>query len=122
MDLQQLDIKTDRRGSLVEAFKLPTDGQVAYINAVPHETRGNHYHLRKTEHFLVVFGAAEFNVRDRDTGNIVKVTTSGGRPMVVSIFANHTHAITATDEGAIIVIWCDEQFDPKDPDTFMEEI
>lgn len=122
MDLQQLDIKSDRRGTLVEAFKLPNDGQVFYINAVPFETRGNHYHLRKTEHFLVVFGSAEFQTRDRDSGNTMKVVVGGERPMTVAIHPNHTHSVMATEEGAIILVWCDEQFNPDDPDTYGEEI
>lgn len=122
MDLQALETKTDWRGSLVEAFKLPNDGQVFYVNAVPGATRGNHYHMRKTEHFLVIFGTAEIHVRDRDTGNVMKLTVSGDRPMLVSIFANHTHNITAQDMGCIFLVWCDEQFNPEDPDTYEEEI
>lgn len=122
MDLKPLDVKTDYRGSLVEAFKLPNDGQVFYVNALPGESRGNHFHMRKTEHFLVIFGVAEMQIKDRDTGNLMKVTTSGDRPMLISVYANHTHNITAGDEGCIFIVWSDEQFNEEDPDTFPEEI
>lgn len=40
MDLKQLEVKTDSRGSLVEAFKFPNDGQLFYIKINPNETRG----------------------------------------------------------------------------------
>lgn len=121
MDLNSLEVKADRRGSLVEAFKLPNDGQVFYVVAEPGETRGNHYHLRKTEHFLVIQGTANVQVRDRSTNNVMNVEVSGGRPMRVSIYPNHTHNISSK-EGCIFLVWCDEQFDEKDPDTYPEEI
>jgi len=122
MDIKPLDMKSDNRGTLVEAFKLPADGQVNYINAMPGEPRGNHYHMRKTECFLTIAGSTEMQVRDRDTGNLMKVISSGDRPMLISIFANHTHTITALEGGAIVLIWVDEPFNPADPDTFPEEI
>lgn len=122
MNLEPLDVKSDWRGMLVEAFKLPNDGQVFYVNAMPGATRGNHYHLRKTEHFLVIFGSAEMEVKDRDTGNLMNVEVSGERPMLISIYANHTHNITAGDGGCIFLVWCDEQYNEEDTDTFPEEI
>lgn len=122
MDLQQLDIKSDTRGTLVEAIRLPNDGQVNYINILPGETRGNHYHMRKTETFLVVMGVAQMMVKDRDTDNLITVTVSGDRPMLVSILANHTHNITALSDGCIVLVWIDEHFNPDDPDTFPEEL
>lgn len=122
MQLEQLEVKKDTRGSLVEAFKFPHDGQAMYIIANPHESRGNHYHLRKTEVFLVIYGSAEITVKDRKTNNVMKVEVNGTQPMSVKIIPNHTHVITATDEGAIILAWVDEQFDPENPDTYQEEV
>jgi len=122
MDLQPLDVKTDSRGSLVEAYKLPTDGQVFYVIAKPGQSRGNHYHLRKTETFLVIYGSAIMSVKDRETGNIMKVEVNGTKPMSIKVIPNHTHSITANSEGAIFLVWADEQFNESDPDTYMEEI
>ena len=122
MDLKPRIVKKDARGSLVEAFKLPHDGQVFYVVANPHETRGNHYHMRKTEHFLVMYGSAKMTVKNRETGDIMSVEASGYKPITITVAPNHTHAITATDEGAIFLVWCDEQFNEDDPDTYPEEI
>lgn len=122
MDLKQLEVKKDSRGSLVEAFKLPNDGQVMYVVANPHETRGNHYHERKTETFLVIYGSATITVKDRITDDVMEVKVSGSKPMSVKVIPNHTHQITASDEGCIFLVWCDEQFNESDPDTFPEEI
>lgn len=122
MDLKQLEVKKDPRGSLVEAFKFPSDGQLFYVIANPNETRGNHYHTRKTERFLVIYGSATITVKNRDTDDVMKVEVSGYKPMAVTISPNHTHSITASDEGAIFLVWVDEQYNEDDPDTVMEEV
>lgn len=122
MKLSLLEVKKDTRGSFIEAFKLPNDGQVSYIIINPNETRGNHYHKRKTEHFLVMYGSATIDSRNRKTGDVMSALVSGFKPMTVTIPPNHTHRITATDDGCICIIWCDEQFNKKDADTFAEEL
>lgn len=122
MKLEKLEVKSDYRGSLVEAFKLPNDGQVFYVMAKPHESRGNHYHLRKTECFLVIWGSAEITVKDRLTGDVMNVETSGQKPLLVTVTPNNTHRLTASDEGAIFLVWADEQFNKDDPDTYPEEV
>lgn len=122
MNLDPLEVKTDRRGSLVEAFKLPSDGQVFYVIAEPGEVRGNHYHMRKTEHFLVVYGSAVMQIKDRTSGNVMNVEVSGQKPMTISVYPNHTHNIVAKDGGAIFMVWCDEQYNESDNDTYPEEI
>jgi UDP-2-acetamido-2,6-beta-L-arabino-hexul-4-ose reductase len=122
MDLKPLRVNKNTSGSFVEAFKLPNDGQISYIIVNPKETRGNHYHERKTEYFLVIYGAATIVSKDRDTGDVMQVVLSGYKPLAVTIPPNHTHYLTATDEGCICLIWCDEQFNEADADTFPEEV
>lgn len=122
MKLEPLDKKEDKRGLLVEAYKFPNDGQVFYVICNPGETRGNHYHLKRTEHFLVIYGSATICVRDRETGNVMKAEVSGSDPMRVTISPPDTHNITATNEGCIFLVWADDIFDPENPDTIMEEI
>lgn len=122
MDLKELKTNVDSRGLLVEAFKLPEDGQIFYVIANPNETRGNHYHTRKTERFLVINGSAEMAVKNRATGDVMKVEVSGFKPMLMTISPEHTHAITAGSDGCVFLVWVDEQFNEEDPDTFPEEI
>ena len=122
MRLDKLEVKSDSRGSLVEAFKFPTDGQLFYVIVKPHESRGNHYHTHKTEHFLVIWGSAIITVKNRETGDVMKVETSGNKPIDVTITPDHTHNIVATDEGCILLVWVSERFDEADPDTFAEEL
>jgi UDP-2-acetamido-2,6-beta-L-arabino-hexul-4-ose reductase len=122
VNLEPLETKSDRRGTLVEAFKLPNDGQIFYVIAKPSETRGNHFHLRKTEHFLVLWGSAQIQAKDRETGTVMKVELGGQNPMTATIAPNTTHNITSSEEGCIFLVWCDEQYNEADSDTYPEEI
>lgn len=122
MELSKLEPKSDSRGTFIETYKLPNDGQVSTLVIRPDERRGEHYHLRKTETFVVMYGSAKMAVKDRETDNVMNVSLSGTNPMSVKVIPNHTHYIEATDEGCIVMIWCDEQFDENDPDTYKEEL
>lgn len=122
MNLERLKVIKDNRGSLIEAFHLPNDGRVFYVIANPNQTRGNHYHKVETEHFLVIYGSATMRVRDRVTDEVMKVEVSGYKPMVISVYPNHTHSITATDEGAIFLVWSDKLYDKNKADTYPEEV
>lgn len=42
--------------------------------------------------------------------------------MLNSIYANHSHNITAGEKGCIFMVWCDEKYDEKDNDTYPEEV
>lgn len=122
MNIEELVTHTDDRGTLVQAYQLPKDGQVFYIHAKPGEMRGQHYHLIKTEHFIVAAGSAIIEVKDRVTNNLMKVELTSQKPMVVTVAPNNTHTITANGEGALILVWSDQNYDSNNPDTFMEEI
>lgn len=119
--LSKPEINQDHRGSLYEAFKLENDGQVFIVTVRPNKTRGNHYHTRKIEKFLVAWGQAEIHSRDRST-NITTITNLVAEdPAVITITPNNTHKITSK-QGCILVCWVSEQFDPDDPDTHAEEV
>lgn len=121
MELKPLEIHKDERGSFIEAFR-PDGGQVSYIVVNPHQSRGDHYHMRKTEVFLVISGSAIMTVRDRESGDVIKVEVNGTKPITMRIVPNNTHSLTATSEGCIVLVWSDELFNEKDPDTYGEEI
>lgn len=121
MKLEPLEVKIDKRGSLVEAFKLPNDGQIFYITVNAGEMRGNHYHLRKHEYFCVIYGSAIISFKDRTTGTVMKVETNGDKPMTLEVVPNNTHNIIS-EHGCMCLVWTNEQFNPDDPDTYAEEL
>ena len=58
-----LTLHSDNRGSLFELIKSQRGGQAFLSTTIPGITRGNHYHTRKVERFLVVAGDAEIRLR-----------------------------------------------------------
>lgn len=121
MELEALEGKTDDRGMLVEAFT-HAGGQVHYIIINPDECRGNHYHTRKNEEFIVVAGSATITVKNRETGDIVNLESNASKPIKALVYPNYTHRIVAGSDGAVVISWNSEVFDPEDTDTYPEEI
>ena len=120
MQLEKLVTNEDDRGMFVEVFKEP--GQVSYIYTEPGYTRGNHYHLRKIEKFVVVGGVMEVKVKDRVKGTEMNVIASSGDPMMITIHPNNTHMLQALDVPSLCMVWCSEAYNEDDPDTYSEEL
>ena len=116
-----LKVHSDARGFLFESVKSLNGGQSFVSSTVPGITRGNHYHSRKVERFLVVSGRAEIRLR-RVLDDAVQVfSVSGDQPAFVDIPTLHTHNITNTGSSELLTLfWTHELFDPENPDTFAE--
>jgi UDP-2-acetamido-2,6-beta-L-arabino-hexul-4-ose reductase len=109
----------DIRGTFVEMLKTSDTGQFSYFTAHPGITRGSHYHHTKTEKFLVIKGRARFGFRNMQSQEIVSLETSGDKPQVVETIPGWTHDITNVgDEEMFVLVWANEIFDRKNPDTY----
>lgn len=118
-----LPLRSDQRGALFEAVKTQMGGQCFLSTTIPGITRGNHYHLRKFERFLVTSGEAIIRIRKLSTDRVIEFPVSGSKPQVVDIPTLHTHSIinTGTDDLTTL-FWSHEIFDPKNPDTYPETV
>ena len=113
----------DDRGSFVEMLKTKSSGQFSFFTAKPGITRGEHYHHTKTEKFLVIVGKAKFKFRHVITNEYFEILTSGESPEVVETIPGWTHDITNIGEGDMVVmLWANEIFDPKKPDTIYKKV
>jgi UDP-2-acetamido-2,6-beta-L-arabino-hexul-4-ose reductase len=113
----------DPRGVFVEMLKTPDSGQFSYFTAKPGVTRGGHYHHTKTEKFLVIKGEALFRFRHLLTDKLIELHTSGSIPEIVDTIPGWAHDISNVGEDELIVmLWANENFDPKTPDTNMFEV
>lgn len=115
---------TDPRGSLVETVRAHgSEGQTFISTTVPGVTRGQHFHLRKAERFVVVGGRARIALRKVLTDEVVTFDVTGESPAIVDMPTLWAHKITNTGEGELTTMfWTNELFDPADTDTFPEEV
>ncbi|MCT8974742.1 NAD-dependent epimerase/dehydratase family protein [Microbaculum marinisediminis] len=110
---------TDQRGTLVEAIREGNGGQVHYSNTHPGFTRGEHFHFRKVERFVVISGEAEIAIRRICGAEIMRFRVSGEKPVYVDMPTLHTHNLTNTGSGDMIAMfWSNELYDPAAPDTY----
>ena len=75
------------------------------------QTRGNHYHLRKTEQYYVISGQLELSVRENGSPLAEVVVVSAGdrvtvRPLVVHSFKSRAYAQ--------VLEFSPDQYDPDD--------
>lgn len=118
-----LDLKSDNRGNLFEAIKSRGTGQVFLSSTKPGITRGNHFHSRKIERFLVLQGAATIRIRRVLHSDVHAFEVSGDAPSFIDMPALHTHSIENTGSDELITLfWTNEFFDPADPDTFADMV
>lgn len=118
-----LTLHTDPRGSLFEAIKSPNGGQTFMSTTHPGVTRGNHFHTRKVERFLVSGGEAEIRLRHLFGTEIQTFRVSGDQPSYVDIPTLHTHNITNVGTSTLLTLfWTNELFDPANPDQVPEPV
>ena len=117
-------VRSDQRGALFETVRVPGgQSQVFFSTTNPGFTRGQHYHRRKVERFLVLRGEAVIRLRRLLTDEIVEFPVSGERPGIVDMPTMWVHSITNTgSEELITLFYADEVFDPDHPDTYPEEV
>jgi UDP-2-acetamido-2,6-beta-L-arabino-hexul-4-ose reductase len=114
---------TDARGSFVEVIRLGIGGQVSFSTTVPGITRGNHYHTRKIERFAVIKGKALIQLRRIGTDEVLDFYLDGAEPAYVDMPIWYTHNIKNIGNEVLYTnFWINEFYDPKDPDTYFEEV
>jgi UDP-2-acetamido-2,6-beta-L-arabino-hexul-4-ose reductase len=119
----RLNQSTDDRGSFVETIKLNSGGQVSFSTTKPGVTRGDHFHTRKAERFVVIKGKALIQLRRIGTTKIMNFELDGNEPSYVDMPVWYTHNISNIgDEDLYTIFWVSEFFDTADPDTFYEKV
>jgi len=112
--------RSDPRGSLVECVRTPASGGQAFVSStLPGAVRGEHYHLRKLERFVVVDGDAMIRLRRLFTRDVVELRVSGAQPTIIDMPTGWVHNLrNVGDRPVTTFFWTNELFDPGDPDTF----
>jgi UDP-2-acetamido-2,6-beta-L-arabino-hexul-4-ose reductase len=117
-------VRADPRGELFEAVRgHASQCQVFLSSTRPGITRGNHFHRRKVERFLVLHGRAVIALRRLFGDHVVRFEVSGDRPAIVDMPTMWTHSIRNTGSDDLMTLfWADEIFDPEHPDTYREPV
>lgn len=126
-----LDMKCDERGSFTEMLKTADHGQFSVNISKPGITKGQHWHNSKWEFFIVVSGHGLIQERkigtDFETGKPyepIEFEVSGDKIQAVHMLPGYTHNIInlSNTENLVTLMWANEMFDPRHPDTFYEEV
>ena len=125
-----LKMNFDQRGSFTEIIRTADRGQVSVNISKPGITKGEHWHHTKNEKFVVVHGHGLIQLRKVGTdknGNaypVVGYEVSGENIRVVEMIPGYTHNIInlSDTEELVTVMWANESFDPKKPDTYFEPV
>lgn len=113
----------DERGSFAETIKTGVGGQVSYSITKPGVTRGNHYHTRKIERFIVIKGKARIELRKIGTDEIISFDLDGTEPAYVDMPVWYTHNITNIGKDDLYTeFWINEWYDPNNSDTYFEKV
>ncbi len=114
---------SDDRGSFVETMHLEIGGQVSFSTTKQGITRGNHYHTRKIERFVVIRGKALIQLRRIGTREVINYELDGANPSYVDMPIWYTHNITNIgSEDLFTLFWINEFYNPEDPDTYFETV
>ncbi len=114
---------SDSRGDLVEMVKELNGGQVFVSTTKPGVTRGNHFHSRKFERFVVLKGSVTINIRRMFSDEVKHFEISGEAPQVLDIPTLHAHNLTNTGRDELMMLfWAHEIFDASLPDTVRADV
>jgi len=119
--VKELEPYSDKRGWFVEMLRDPKlekkIKQVSVASIKPGQVRGNHYHLNKTEWFMVIGGRANFWLMNPETKEKICFKLSGKEPKVITVFPKIAHAIKNIGKKIIYFIEADSAvYNHESPD------
>lgn len=119
-----LKMNVDARGSFTELLRTEKCGQFSVNISKPGITKGQHWHHTKWEFFIVVSGRGLIQQRKIGSEEVLNFEVSGEKIEAVHMLPGYTHNIInlSETEDLVTVMWANECFDPRKPDTFFEKV
>lgn len=119
----ELYMHTDQRGSFTEFMRQKGFGQISVNIAKSGIQKGNHWHSLKHEKFLVVSGEGVIRLRRLNSQKVNEYHVTSNKLEVIDIPAGYIHNMENTGlEDMVTIIWANEEFDEKRPDTYYAEV
>lgn len=119
-----LSPRDDERGRFVEVVRSRRgESQTSFSTTLPGVTRGEHYHLRKIERFVVLQGQGRMSLRRAFTRDVVRYDVTGEAPVAVDMPVGWVHNITNTGQDVMLTaFWAHEPFRAEAPDTYPQKV
>ncbi len=119
-----LNMHCDARGSFTELMRTEKCGQFSVNISKPGIKKGEHWHNSKWEIFIVVSGHGLIRQRKIDSDEIIDFEVTGKELKAVQIIPGYTHSIInlSDSEDLVTIMWANEQFDDKKPETYALEV
>jgi len=118
-----LEKHSDQRGFFSEIIRTDIGGQFSYSTTLPGITRGNHFHTRKIERFIVIGGKAKISLRKIGSTEIYEYLLDGEKPSYVDMPIWYTHNIKNIGTTPLITaFWINEAYNPEYADTYFENV
>ncbi|HFU77826.1 MAG TPA: cupin domain-containing protein [Epsilonproteobacteria bacterium] len=87
---------------------------VTYASGL-NKIRGDHYHSKATEWFILLQGKSELKLMDMDTKEMVTMLLSADEPRTIVVPPNIAHAFkNVQEEPFLLLAYTDELYDPED--------
>ncbi len=127
--MYDIPMAEDDRGHFTELIKSLSCGQISINVSKPGVTKGQHWHNSKWEIFIVVAGHGLIQQRrigiDPETGKeypVLNFEVTGEKIQAVQMLPGYTHNIInlSDSEELVTVMWANEIFDEKHPETYRE--
>ena len=117
----ELEKYIDQRGEFSEFIRTKNSGQISFFTINKGFTRGNHYHHTKNEKFFLVQGKVKFEMFNIFSNERFSINIEARDNKVVESIPGWSHSIkNIGNNTAIVILWSNEIFDKKNPDTFFE--
>ena len=114
---------SDERGFFSELIRTEIGGQFSYSTTLPGITRGNHFHTRKIERFMVIGGKAKISLRKVGSAKVHEYLLDGEKPSYVDMPIWYTHNIKNIGTTPLITaFWINEAYNPEYADTYFENV
>jgi len=119
----------DTRGSLkkiVMKSQLEENVQIEEVYLLYSEkgsVRGNHYHKKTLEYFVIVSGKAKVALKNLDTGTLEEINISSSDNLILKVPPYVVHAFkNEGDVPLIMLAVSSKEYNKLDTDTFLMEI
>ena len=113
----------DHRGVLLPIIKSKTKCNFFTSITKKHKVRGNHYHTKKIEKFIVIQGKGLIKFRNILEKKVYSLTVDGNKPICVDIPNYYTHNIkNITNNNLLTLFYSNEFYNSNFSDTYYEKV